>query len=389
MNDVIPESNVQVQEYLKFDAMKLKEELLYGIFSVGFEEPSKIQKMAIVPIISGRDSIIQAQSGTGKTATFAIALLQRIDTTKNYPQVVVMSPTRELALQSYDVIKRIGSRMSLKIVPIIGGTEVNEDARLLNAGCQVVVGTPGRLLHMITRGDLKVDGCDMLVLDEADEMLSRGFSEQIAEILKTMNKEIQIVLVSATLPDEVLKMAQDFMRNPVEILVRENELTLDGIRQYKIELGEDNWKKDTLFDLYKVLSIQQSVIFCNSISRVRELAEAFTASEFTVSCIHSELDQSERNAIMAKFRAGESRILVATNIISRGIDVQNVSLVVNYDMPKNPETYLHRIGRSGRFGRKGVAINFILKKEEELVKSITDKFGITLEELPKDVSALF
>ena len=228
----------------------------------------------------------------------------------------------------------------------------------------------------------------MVILDEADEMLSRGFTEQIVSIMKFMNADIQIVLVSATLPPEILELTRQFMRDPVSILVKEAELTLDGIRQYVVEL-QDAWKTEVVEDIYKVLSVQQGVIFCNSIARVKELAEKLKSAGHTISCIHSELDQAERNKIMGEFRSGQTRILIATNIIARGIDVQNVSLVINYDIPREAETYLHRIGRSGRFGRKGVAINFVTDKDKQSMQSITDKFNVTTENLPEDLSSLF
>lgn len=367
--------------------MNLHPDLLFGIFTYGYKIPSAIQSQAIVPIISGKDTIAQAQSGTGKTAAFTIGMLQRIDIGLKSPQAIILSPTRELALQTLKVVDGIGSRLKVQVAQCIGGTQVDDDIAAAQS-CHLIVATPGRLLSLLQKKYVTTSNVKMVVLDEADEMLSRGFTEQIVSIMKFMNADIQIVLVSATLPPEILELTRQFMRDPVSILVKEAELTLDGIRQYVVEL-QDAWKTEVVEDIYKVLSVQQGVIFCNSIGRVKELAEKLKSAGHTLSCIHSELDQAERNKIMGEFRSGQTRILIATNIIARGIDVQNVSLVINYDIPREPETYLHRIGRSGRFGRKGVAINFVTDKDKQSMQAITDKFNVTTENLPEDLSSLF
>lgn len=381
------ETSRELQKYKKFDDMNLKKELLFGIYSYGYTEPSAIQSLGIVPIISGSDTIAQAQSGTGKTATFSIALLQRIDVEKNVPQAIILSPTRELALQTLKVVMGIGSRLNVKVAQAIGGTQADEDLASIR-DCHLIVATPGRLLSHIQKKNFSTTEIEMFVLDEADEMLSRGFTEQVVDILRFMRTDIQIVLVSATLPAEILDMTNQFMRDPIKILVKESELTLDGIRQYKLELQED-WKDEVLIDIYRVLSVQQAVIFCNSVGKVKSLAEKLKLEGHEVSCIHSELDQPERNKIMQAFRGGSARMLIATNVLARGIDVQNVSLVVNYEIPRSPEVYLHRIGRSGRFGRKGVAINFVSDREKASMDEITKKFNIVLEDLPEDLASLF
>lgn len=376
-----------LKSYEKFDDMNLHPDLLFGIFSYGYKTPSAIQSQAIVPIVSGKDTIAQAQSGTGKTAAFTIGLLQRIDIGMTSPQAIILSPTRELALQTLKVVDGIGSRLKVVVAQCIGGTQVDDDIAAAQS-CHMIVATPGRLLSLLQKKHVTTSNVKMVVLDEADEMLSRGFTEQIVSIMKFMNPDIQIVLVSATLPPEILELTRQFMRDPVSILVKEAELTLDGIRQYVVEL-QDAWKTEVVEDIYKVLSVQQGVIFCNSIGRVKDLAEKLKNAGHTISCIHSELDQAERNKIMGEFRSGQTRILIATNIIARGIDVQNVSLVINYDIPREAETYLHRIGRSGRFGRKGVAINFVTEKDKQNMQAITDKFNVTTENLPEDLSSLF
>eukprot|EP00768_Dysnectes_brevis_P001700 gnl/Dysnectes_brevis/146_a171_9557.p1 GENE.gnl/Dysnectes_brevis/146_a171_9557~~gnl/Dysnectes_brevis/146_a171_9557.p1 ORF type:complete len:399 (+),score=129.11 gnl/Dysnectes_brevis/146_a171_9557:49-1245(+) len=372
-----------------FEKMGLKDELIGGIYSYGFERPSRIQQLGIEPIIVGRDTITQAQSGTGKTATFAIALLEKLDLTLTQPQVLILAPTRELASQSLKVINGIGRKMKVKTCSCIGGTPVASDIESLRSGVHVVVGTPGRVLHMISEGHLDPKALRMWILDEADEMLSKGFNEQIYHIFQTMDPEVQVVLISATMPREVLEVTEKFMRDPIRILVKETELTLDGIRQYRVDVAQEDWKYETLADLYKVISVQQAIIFCNSIKKVRMLKERLTADGHIVSCIHSDMEQSERNLIMKQFRQGASRILIATNLLARGIDVQNVSLVINYDIPKSPETYLHRIGRSGRFGRKGIALNFVTTRDKESVARIQDTFGVEILDLPSDLTKVF
>lgn len=386
------DANAAEAEYQAFDQMGLKPELLDGIFLYGFKEPSKIQQLAIVPIASGRDVIAQAQSGTGKTATFGVAILQRIKLgadAPRTPQALVLAPTRELALQSVKVLEGIGNKMKVRVVSLIGGTDVREDEEALRRGCHVVVGTPGRVSHMMKTGALSTQDCSMLVIDEADEMLSHGFSDQVYEILRACNKDTQLVLISATLPREILDLAANFMEKALRILVKESELTLEGIRQYKVDVAQDDWKDSVIVDLFKVLSVQQGVIFCNTIPKVRAVADTLKAAGHTVAMIHAELEQEERSRIMDQFRGGKARTLVATNIIARGIDVQNVSLVINYDIPKNPETYLHRIGRSGRYGRKGVAINLVSEREKASLDRICQTFSIEIHDLPEDIAGLF
>lgn len=376
-----------------FEDMGLKEDLLKGIWNIGFEKPSGIQQRAIMPIISGRDTIAQAQSGTGKTATFAIGVLQRITIdpkeTRPSPQALIIAPTRELAEQSFDVVKRLGSKMGVICHSSIGGCSVSEEINSLQRGAHVVVGTPGRIHHMIETGNLKTDKISILIIDEADEMLSSNFTEQIVNIFRALNSDVQIVLVSATMSNEVLKLTTEFMRDPIRILVKNDEITLDGIKQYKIDVENDTWKFDTLCDLYKVVSVQQSVIFVNKRQKAQELCEALGKEGFTVGFIHGLLEQRERDRIMSDFRAAKVRILVSTDLLGRGIDVQNVTLVVNYDIPKKREEYLHRIGRSGRFGRKGVAINLVTPADQDILRDIESFYSTSIMDLPANPSEIF
>lgn len=371
-----------------FDGMNLKEELLRGIYAYGFEKPSAIQQRAIMPCCLKRDVIAQAQSGTGKTATFAVAILQQIDTKVNETQALVLAPTRELAQQIQKVILSLGDYMNASCHACIGGTNVREDQRKLESGTQIVVGTPGRVFDMMKRGALRTQSIKIFVLDEADEMLSRGFKDQIYDVFKFMPGEVQVVLLSATMPPEVLDVTTKFMRNPVRILVKKDELTLEGIRQFYVFVEKEDWKLETLCDLYETVSITQAVIFCNTRRKVDWLTEQMSKRKFTVSAMHGDMDQKERDVIMREFRSGSSRVLITTDLLARGIDVQSVSLVINYDLCNDRENYIHRIGRSGRFGRKGVAINFVTEEDKRNLKDIETYYNTHIEEMPMDIADL-
>eukprot|EP00745_Piridium_sociabile_P038688 TRINITY_DN7090_c0_g1_i1.p1 TRINITY_DN7090_c0_g1~~TRINITY_DN7090_c0_g1_i1.p1 ORF type:complete len:483 (+),score=128.05 TRINITY_DN7090_c0_g1_i1:98-1546(+) len=371
-----------------FDDMNLRETLLRGIYAYGFEKPSAIQQRAIMPCIMGRDVIAQAQSGTGKTATFSVAILEKIDLKLTKCQALILAPTRELAQQIQKVVLALGDYMNAQCHACIGGTVVREDMRKLESGVHIVVGTPGRVYDMINRGALDSHNIKMFVLDEADEMLSRGFKDQIYDVFRFMPAEIQVILLSATMPSDVLEVTQRFMREPVRILVKKEELTLEGIRQFYVQVEREEWKLDTLCDLYETLTITQAVIFCNTRRKVDWLTEKMHGRDFTVSAMHGDMDQKERDVIMREFRTGSSRVLITTDLLARGIDVQQVSLVINYDLPANRENYIHRIGRGGRFGRKGVAINFVTTDDIRTLHDIEQFYNTTIEEMPMNVADL-
>merc|ERR1712172_396620 len=371
-----------------FDDMNLKEELLRGIYAYGFEKPSAIQQRAIVPCIKGMDVIAQAQSGTGKTATFSIAILEKIDTGLRECQALILAPTRELAQQIQKVVMSLGDYMGAQCHACIGGTSVKEDMRKLDHGQHIVVGTPGRVFDMISRKVLRTNDIKQLVLDEADEMLSRGFKDLIYDVFRHLNQEIQVILLSVTMPQEVLEVTTRFMRDPVRILVKKEELTLEGIRQFYISVEREEWKLDTLCDLHETLTITQAVIFCNTRRKVDWLTEKMHTRDFTVSAMHGDMDQKERDVIMREFRSGSSRVLITTDLLARGIDVQQVSLVINYDLPTNRENYIHRIGRGGRFGRKGVAINFVTDDDKRALQDIEKFYNTQIDEMPMNVADL-
>mmetsp|Transcript_43543 Transcript_43543/g.115166 ORF Transcript_43543/g.115166 Transcript_43543/m.115166 type:complete len:392 (+) Transcript_43543:106-1281(+) len=371
-----------------FDDYDLDENLLRGIYSYGFEKPSAIQQRGIKPILDGRDTIGQAQSGTGKTATFVIGCLQRIDMSKKACQSLILAPTRELAQQIQKVALALGDYQGVKCHSCIGGTSVREDIDKLREGQHLVVGTPGRVFDMIGKRHLRVDDLLTFVLDEADEMLSRGFKDSIYDIFKTLPPNIQVCLFSATMAPEILDVTSKFMRDAVRILVKKDELTLEGIRQFYVAIEKEEWKLDTLCDLYETLTITQAIIYCNTRRKVDFLADQLTKRDFTVSTMHAELDQKERDLVMREFRSGSSRVLISTDLLARGIDVQQVSLVINFDLPQNMENYLHRIGRSGRFGRKGVAINFVTNNDVRAMKDIERYYHTQIEEMPMDIADL-
>ncbi|ELU45622.1 ATP-dependent RNA helicase FAL1 [Rhizoctonia solani AG-1 IA] len=343
------ESSEAVKVVSTFDDLGLKEDLLRGIYAYNFEKPSAIQQRAILPITKGRDVIAQAQSGTGKTATFSISILQSIDTTLRETQALVLSPTRELATQIQSVILALGDYMNVQCHACIGGTSIGEDIRKLDHGQHVVSGTPGRVFDMIRRRNLRTRNIKMLVLDEADELLNKGFKDQIYDVYRYLPPSTQVVVLSATLPHDVLEMTTKFMTDPIRILVKRDELTLEGIKQFFVAVEKEDWKFDTLCDLYDTLTITQAVIFCNTRRKaswlVEWLTEKMRAANFTVASMHGDMVQKERDAIMAEFRQGSS---------ARSND--NTSCGAN-SCSSNRENYIHRIGRSGRFGRKGVAIN--------------------------------
>jgi len=278
--------------------------------------------------------------------------------------------------------------MKVQVHCCIGGRSVGADIKKLTDGVHVVSGTPGRVFDMLKRRALSVHALKMLILDEADEMLNRGFKEQIYEIYRHLKKGIQVCCISATMPKEVLEMTRKFMTDPVRVLVKRDELTLEGIKQFFVAVEKEEWKFETLCDLYDTLTVTQAVIFANTRRKVEWLTEKMREANFTVSAMHGDMPQKEREAIMHEFRAGHSRVMIATDVWGRGLDVQQVSLVICYDLPNNRELYIHRIGRSGRFGRKGVAINFVKNDDVRILRDIEQYYGTQIDEMPMNVADL-
>lgn len=372
-----------VDVYESFEDMNIKEKLLRGVFAYGYEKPSFIQSKAIVPFIEGNDIIAQAQSGTGKTATFSISMLQKIDENLNETQAIVLSHTRELALQIRNVIQNLANYMDITMNLSVGGTMIKTNVEELKKRPHIVIGTPGRVLDMLNKNHIKKNMLKMLILDEADELLSHIFLNQIHDIFRLLPNDIQVGLYSATMTPDFFKLSNKFMRDPVKILVKNDELTLEGIRQYYIDLEKNEYKYDTLCDLYSLISVSQSIIYCNSRRIVEILNNKLTNDDFSVSMIHGDMAQSERNKIMDDFRNGVSRVLISTDLLSRGIDIQQVSIVINYDVPQSVDNYIHRIGRSGRFGRKGVSINFVTEYDKSKIQELEKYYSTQILSLPE------
>lgn len=383
-NCIISEKESVITIFNSWDELDLSPDLLRGIYAYGFEKPSPIQSKAIAPIKQGRDLIAQAQSGTGKTATFTIGLLSRIDINENYTQALIMAPTHELAQQISNVIHGLSSMMSgVKIKTIIGGSSIDEDANeMRTTPPHIIVGCPGRVYDMIRRRHINASKLKIVILDEADEMLSSGFKEQVYNVFKYLNKNVQIALFSATLPNNIYQITDKFMREPVKISVKAESLTLEGIKQYYVAVDDDRQKYLTLKDLYQHISVAQCIIYANSVKRVTDLYEAMKEDGFPVCCLHSNMEKSERENAFKEFRTGSARVLISSNVTSRGIDIQQVSVVINFDLPRDIHNYLHRIGRSGRWGRKGTGINFITRRDIFKMKEIEAYYSTQIEELP-------
>jgi superfamily II DNA/RNA helicase len=379
-----------LEEINSWDELDIPRDLLRGIYAHGFEKPSPIQRKAIGPITSGRDVLAQAQSGTGKTATFTIGALAHVTLTDNFTQVLVLTPTRELCSQITSVFQGIGSMLEgLRVKTIVGGNSIDDDIRSLkNEPPHVIVGCPGRVQDMMNRGYISYKTIKLLIIDEADEMLSTGFKEQVYQIFQYFNKDIQVALFSATLPEYIRNMTNKFMRDPVRIYVKTEQLTLEGISQYFVAVEDDRQKYATLKDLYGFMSLSQCIIYCNSVKRVIELYDAMLEDGFPVCCMHSSMDKRARDEAFSEFRLGKYRVLISSNVTARGIDVQQVSTVINFDIPKSIENYLHRIGRSGRWGRKGVGINFITRRDISKLKEIEAHYSCQINELPSNFETL-
>jgi translation initiation factor 4A len=390
-NDIDKENNYDSSyEIESWDELEIDPAILRGIYMYGLEKPSPIQQKAIKPLIMGKDIIAQAQSGTGKTATFTIGALANINISNKSTQVLVLSPTRELTNQIAKVFSSIGSNIEgLQIQTLFGGTTMEERNTFSNKNSpHVICGCPGRVYDMLRRNKLSTKHLKLVILDEADEMLSSGFKEQIYNIFQYFNTDIQLALFSATLPQHLFPLINKIMRDPVRISVKREMLTLEGIKQYYIAIMDDRQKYDTLKHLFSYLSVSQCIIYCNSVKRVCNLYEAMKEDEYPVCCIHSNMDKGLRDETLNDFRTGKSRVLISSNVTARGIDIQQVSIVINFDLPKCVHTYLHRIGRSGRWGRKGVGINFVTKYDISKMKEIESYYSCQLTEMPSELDFL-
>jgi len=395
----------QQREITKWDDIPdLNVDILRGIFSYGYESPSPIQKQAILPLIQKKDVIAQAQSGTGKTAAFAIGALSLVNTKENYTQILILSPTKELTIQTARVVSALGNRMSgLCVKTMYGGMDVVAAADD-DIVPHIICGCPGRVYSMMLKKIIQPNKVRLIILDEADELLSskygnratssqnkelQGFKEQLYNIFQLLNTSIQVALFTATFPQYMESLITKIMRDPVVIKVEPEKLTLDGIKQYYISCYNDNDKLNILKDIYNAASLSQSIIYCNSVKRVAELYNALYKESFPVCCIHSNMDKNMRDKSFQEFITGKYRILISTDVTARGIDIQQVSLVINFDIPASKYVYLHRIGRSGRWGRKGVGINLVTKYDIHSLREIEGYYRCDMKELPTDLGAVF
>jgi superfamily II DNA/RNA helicase len=385
-NNIIDNNINNIETFTKWDELDIDTAILRGIYAYGFENPSPIQSKSIKTIIKGKDIIAQAQSGTGKTAAFSIGALAKINTNKNTTQILILSPTHELSNQIFEVINSLGYNMkNLRTKIIIGKTSIDEDIDSLRKSTpHIIVGCPGRVFDMIRRKHINSQNIRLIVVDEADEMLSSGFKEQLQNIFQYIGENTQIALFSATLPPHIISITEKFMNNPIKICVNAESLTLEGIKQYFIALEDDRQKYLTIKDLYQTISVSQCIVYCNSVKRVTDLYEALKDDGFPVTYIHSNMEKVHREKCFKDFRTGQVRVLISSDITARGIDIQQVSVVINFDLPKDIHIYLHRIGRSGRWGRKGTGINFITRKDIRKMKEIESYYNTQIEELPAD-----
>ena len=390
-NEIQPEYDEQFM-ISTFEELNLDNNLLRGIYAYGFEKPSAIQQRAINPIKQKRDVLAQAQSGTGKTATFAIGGLSNVNTNDNFTQVLVLSPTKELSIQTANVFNSLGSLMpNLRVQPLYGGLNMedyssNDFSKRLHP--HVICGCTGRVLDMMQRNKITSRKIKLVILDEADEMLSSGFKEQVYQIFQFFNNNIQVALFSATIPETIMPIINKIVRNPIRISVKLEQLTLEGIRQYYVAVDDDRQKYATLKDIFSNITVTQCIIYANSVKRVSDLYEAMIEDGFPVCCIHSNMDRMVRENSFKDFRQGKFRVLISSNVTSRGIDIQQVGTVINFDIPKCVHNYLHRIGRSGRWGRKGVGINLITRRDFYKLREIERNYDCEIREMPADLSKI-
>jgi len=379
-----------IKIYDNFDDMGLNELLLRGVYTYGFEKPSEIQKKAIKPLLDRKDIIAQAQSGTGKTGAFAIGTLSQIDVNIKGTQILILSPTRELAIQTKTVVDSLSSYMKINSHLLIGGIYIKNDLDTLSkTNMHILIGTPGRVLDMMKRDVLNLSNLKSFILDEADEMLSFGFKEQVYDILQFIPKQAQIGVFSATLTDETYKLAKQIMNNPLEILVKNEQLTLEGIKQYYVDTEDEIQKFDVLIDIYSNLAVSQTIIYSNSKRKMIWLRDQLIDNNFNVDIIHSDMSQPERNTTIKNFRNGTIRILLSSDILARGIDIQQVSIIINYDFPREFTTYIHRIGRSGRYGKKGVALNIVTPMELKSMRECEQTYNTQINYLPAELEEIF
>lgn len=371
-----------------FDSLNLSENILKGVYLYGFTQPSKIQIKGIESINTGKDCILQSQSGTGKTATYLLGIINRLDINDKSCQGIVIAPTRELADQIFNVACSLSKYTNFKIVKCVGGTDINQNKQDLK-GANITIGTIGRIYHMINDKKINIHSLKFIVIDEADDILSDGISDKLQFIFDKIPSGIQVILISATMSYNVINITKHFMHDPIKILLKNNEVVVDLISQFYVDIETEEFKFDTLLDLYNLISTSQTIIFCNTIRKVEWLEQNLKQNNFPITVIHSNMTQTERDIVVQDFRDGKTRILLTTDLLSRGIDIPQVNMVINYDLPPNKETYVHRIGRCGRFDKKGVAITMVKMTDPIDIKTFNKMkhfYKMDIKEMPEDIS---
>lgn len=372
-----------------FETLDLNNKLIEGVYLYGFKKPSPIQIKGIKAINTGKDCLLQSQSGTGKTATYLLGILNKLEENNNC-QGIIITPTRELSDQVYNVAKEISKKTKFNISKCIGGTNIYNNIKELKYS-NLIVGTIGRINHMIEDKKIRTHSLKVIVLDEADDILSDGISKKLANIFDKIPQAIQVCMISATLSREVFNFCKKIMDNPLKVLLKKNEIPVDLISQFYLDVEVEDYKFDVLLDLYSLMSTEQTIIFCNTIRKVKWLTENLNEKNFSITAIHGKMTQDERNEIVKEFREGKTRLLLTTDLLARGIDIPQVNLVINYDLPPSKETYIHRIGRCGRFGKKGVSITMVKMEDPMDVKCLNKMkhfYNMKINELPDDIETL-
>ncbi len=371
-------------EKLKFEDIDISKEILMAVSDMGFEEMSAIQTGTIPILLEGRDIIGQAQTGTGKTAAFGIPIVENCDSKNRMPQALVLCPTRELSIQVAEEIKRLAKyKRDIFVLPVYGGQPINRQISALKKGVQIIVGTPGRVMDHIRRKTLKLQDIKMVVLDEADEMFDMGFREDIEWVMNRLDGERQTIFFSATMPDEIIKFAKGYQNQPEVVRTAHKELTVPKVEQYYVELKEDI-KTEILSRLLDIYNPKLSIVFCNTKRKVDELTLELQGRGYFADGLHGDLKQSQRDRVMSKFRNGNIDILVATDVAARGLDIDDVDIVFNYDIPQDDEYYVHRIGRTARAGKEGIAYSLVVRRDVRRIKDIQNytKTKMVRKELP-------
>ena len=370
-----------------FETLNLNENLVKGIYLYGFTKPSKIQIIGIKSINTGKDCILQSQSGTGKTATYLLGILNRINYEENKNQGLILTPTHELSEQVYDVAMQLSKYLNINVVKCIGGTNLLENRENLKTA-HLIIGTVGRVSHMINEKKINSHNIKFIVLDEADVLLEEGLNDKLKDIYSKCLENIQCIMISATVTQNVISVSKKIMHDPIKILLKNSEIAVDLISQFYVNVEKEELKFDTLLDLYSLMSTSQAIIFANTIKKVDWLKEQLEKENFEITFIHGKLSAKEREDIVKEFREGKTRILLTTDLLARGIDIPQVNLVINYDLPPDKETYIHRIGRCGRFDKKGVAITMVKMEDasdNKLFNRMKFYYRIKIDELPENI----